>query len=151
MTDELRVVRGPPRIISGAVALLLALTLGACTSEVSGVSASFTDPDPAHQEIIALVAAFAHAVDAGDARAMGRSMCAQQAEEYLDQFADDQLEEAGADVPQPVVNVTNIEIKGTAARADVQRPDLGGARGTLYFRSEKGSWTVCSEAKADFG
>jgi hypothetical protein len=111
--------------------------------------ASGRAPAPEHREIIALLSEYARAIDAGDARAIARCLCAKDAETFIDRLYQVDLDDDVADVPEPSLHVSEIEIESGVARAAVTRLDRPGG-GAYYFRLEENAWKICQDAEHDF-
>ena len=94
-------------------------------------------------EIKALTLEYKRAADAGDARAMACRKCPDEAELYLDQFDEDELDDVVVDAPDAGVIIVEVEVLAESARAQVAPGDCPDQVGTLYYRKYDDGWKLC--------
>ncbi|PRZ40822.1 hypothetical protein CLV47_114120 [Antricoccus suffuscus] len=95
-------------------------------------------------DIKALTLEYKRAADAGDARAMAERMCPDEAEFYLDQFNEDQLNNVVVDPPDAGVLFFDIEIWADSANAQIAPDNCPDQIGTLYYRKYDDGWKLCN-------
>ena len=124
--------RGP--VMVGAVALTLAVLVAAATI------ALMRDKDDGSQ-IRDLIQKFATSVEADPVEAA--AMLCQEEREIFEQEIDPDLRLPEAPL-KPKISVSRVRVEGDMASATV-KPASGPSR-RMYFRKEKGIWTVCAPA-----
>lgn len=98
--------------------------------------------------ILGLINEFWVAVERGIPREMAALMCAEEAEQFLDNVPDPEYDDpTGEPIGEPTFEVSGIRIFGDVAFARIiHSPDNVA---TLFFRYETGRWTVCADADED--
>ncbi|MGC4879372.1 hypothetical protein ACLQ26_24305 [Micromonospora sp. DT43] len=135
------------KLIVAAAVLLLVVVAGAVAWMAFGRSGGAgTPPDTDETRLTRLTADFALAVERADQVRVLSLMCAEEAEEVKDGEGYDPSFDGAADtsVTAAPVTLADVVVTGDTAQGTVARP--GQDPNTLYFRKEKGTWTVCAPA-----
>lgn len=110
-----------------------------------GPGAGRTDDEAS---IRALVGEFRVAVERGIPREAAALMCAEEAEQFLDDVADPDYDGPPVEtIGEPSFELSGIRIFGGVALARITHAPDDFA--TLFFRHEAGRWTMCADAADD--
>jgi hypothetical protein len=96
--------------------------------------------------IAALLRAFALATDRAVPREMAAFMCADEAENFLDNIPESDWDDDPVLAGDPDIDILGIRFFGDLALARFSRPHFASAA-TLVCRCEHGRWTVCADAE----
>ncbi|MEV6326006.1 contact-dependent growth inhibition system immunity protein [Nocardia sp. NPDC051787] len=94
--------------------------------------------------ILGLINEFWVAVERGIPREIATLMCAEEAEQFLDNVSDPDCDEPVEPIGEPAFEVAGIRVFGDFALARIVRSPDNVA--TLFFQHEAGMWTVCADA-----
>lgn len=134
---------GQPKRSRGALWVTLSV-FGALLAVVAGLAVVFIGVGPSDEDqITSAITGFGQAVDSGDWKTATTYLCAAEAEQFADgndAGPDDPTAKPSSRLP---INVSDIQISGDAATAELSRPPQPSR--TLHLVKEAGAWKLCNQ------